>query len=252
MPTLLHGLGITKVDFVDRPADPHARMLVWKRDHSSTETDGIKPDAAATEKEGAMPDNPLTEEVREGLPEDVAKAIDDLKAERDALAEQVDTLTAAAEQGEPSPDDIEKADLPEPVRKRMDELEAQAREATEIAKREREMRETREWSDRIAKFDGVLPEDAPTKFRRLAEHDGDLANDILKALSALSEQVDESALFKSAGFDGTPAEGSAEAALDARAREIAKAEGIDEVEAFAKATSLHPDLYERYAAEKGA
>lgn len=265
MPHMLRSLRIGKVDFVDRPADPHARMAIWKRDTSNPPS-GEAPDADDP-KEGTVPEIPtLTDEVRKGLPEEAVDVIDALTAalneartgEGDAAA---DTDGAAADADADKTDDLAKRDdLPEDVRaaiaKRDAEIEAlrkSAEAADQKVEAEIAKRETREWADRLAKFDGALPEDAPEKFRALAKSDADLAEDMVKALDALREQVDTAALFKAAGHD-QPADGSAEATLNKRVSEIAKSDGIDAVEAEAKFldTPEGQKVYEQYLAEKGA
>lgn len=256
MPHLLRGLQVTKVDFVDRMADPHARAALWKRDSSEPGNTPGHDDP----KEGTVPENlTLTDEVRKGLPEDVRDYLASLETRISALGDAgaVEPSEAAAEQT-PNDDIAKRDDLPEDVRaaiaKRDEEITAlrkSAEEATTIAKAERDARIEREWADRLAKFDGALPDDAASKFRALAEHNADLAEDLVKSLTSLSEQVDASALFKSAGRD-VAAEGSAEGILDAKASDIAKRDGIDSVEAFAKAAEENPDVYEAYVAEKGA
>lgn len=258
MPNLLHNLRIGSVAFVDRPADPHARMAIWKRD-SSTSTD--EADATQTPEEGVMPDNPLTEKVREGLSEDVVKAIDALVEENASLREQVEK---AADAPETTPEDTsadvtKRDDLPDDVKEaiakrdaEIEELRKSADSANKAVEEEIRKREEREWKSRIAKFDGVLPDEAPAKFRALAKFDSDLAEEVVKALEALSEQVDKSALYGQRGIDGIPEPTDAEQAMEAKAAEIAKRDNVDEVEAFAKAAQENPDLYERHLAEKGA
>lgn len=257
MPSLLRSLSIGKVDFVDRPADPHARTAIWKRDGAAPDDDP---------KEGNVPEIPtLTDEVRKGLPEEAVDIIDALTAaledaqsgEGDADADATDD--AAADADADAGDLAKRDDLPEDVRealrKRDEQMEAMQKrldESEEKRAAEIRKREVREWGEKIAKFDGVLPENADEKFADLADHDADLADEIVKALDALNEQVDKSALFGSAGTDLDAEEGSALAALETKSKEIAKRDDIDEVEAFAKATEENPDLYDRHLAEKGA
>jgi hypothetical protein len=239
MPTRLRALTVSKVDFVDRPADPHARIAVWKRDTASTPPPGGSADPALEHtKDGEMP-NPLTltPEVRKGLNPDVLAYIE--QAEASASAADV-----VADEVSPAADDVTKrSDVPEDVRdmiaKQADvlaEVRKQADAATALAQSEVTKREEREWGDRLAKFDGVLPEGAASKFRKMAAVDPDAVEDIIKSMDALRSQVDESALFASFG-KAAPADGSPEARFDSAVSEVAKRDGIDNVDATAKVLS---------------
>lgn len=251
---LLRNTRVGKVDFVDRGADEHARLMIWKRDsESSTPNPDANPAEGTRTTEEANVAVELTEEVRKGLPEDVRDYLDSLEQRIAAAEESKDAGTEA--QDADSTDEADEAevakrdDLPEAVIKRMDALEKRAADAEAIAKREHDLRVEREWADRLAKFDGgALGEDAPATFRELEETNPDLASKVVKTMEALQEKVDTSALFSEAGHN-QPAPESAEAEIEKRASALAKEKDISVEEAWGEVVKADSALYERYKQE---
>lgn len=215
MPYRLRDARWTKVDFVDRGADEHARLLVWKRDNP-----------VPNEKEAVVAD-PINEASTEEPIDEATTPV-----EKSDVAD----VPSANE----TPDSVSKADY-EALIKRLAEAEET------IAKREEAIAK-REWADRLAKFDGVLPEDAVDHFVALDATAPDLAKGLLGMLDGLREQVDMSALYAEAGNNSTT-EGSAEAEIDKRANALAAETGQDYSEAYAEVLKRDPALYARYKQE---
>lgn len=154
---------------------------------------------------------------------------------------------------EPSEADLfEKAlaDLPEPVRKALLDQQRDAAEAKAVAKALRDEREDARF-EAVAKSLTHLPteEGFAKSLRSLAEADPDAYSVVEKALRAANAAMAGSDMFKAIGSD----EAAAASALG-RLEGIAKAlreqdSSLTEEQAFAKAASENPDLYNQHLAE---
>lgn len=160
--------------------------------------------------------------------EDKAKAYDEMKAKEAEAAKACDPATTT--------EDLKKARA---------NAETLAAENAELKKKLAEQGEKQEGETRLAKAKELTANLPSVK----AE---DLAN-VLKGMSAeqtaalegivktLGEQVKAGGLFKSVGVIG--GDSDAEAQLEAKAQEIAKAESVSIVKARSLAYERNPDLY---------
>lgn len=234
MATRLRKLLIDRVDLVPRGANPDAHIALFKRDAepgSGTVADMSTKEEDVTKNKDERPD--LAD-----VPEAVVKYLENVEAERTALADRVEKsetavteLTAKVEKLEASgkpEDEIEKSELPEAVRKRFDELEARAKEAEEIAKAERE---TRERAEAIAKAKTFGVGEADKVGPALMKLDAESREVIEQTLKAAGEQLAKSALFSETGSARTNGGGDANDKLT----ELAKARASETKTTFHKA-----------------
>lgn len=264
MATRLRMARWSKVDLVDRPADAHARIALWKRDGRP----GVREDDGSDKsKEGNMP---IDKAVLDALPDDVRKSVQELVREHEeateknaTLEERLTALEAAATATTPSEEDedvTKRDDLPQDVRdaiaKRDAELDAVTKrlEAAEaIAKAERDQRLTKEWNDRIAGLDalGLDVEETAKRFKDLADVSPELADDLVAKMSAANEQARAGNLFTEVGKRGGN-ENGAESKMESVVKSIAAEKGVDEAEAWLIASDTHKALYTEYINEQGA
>lgn len=261
----------SKVDLVDRPADPHATFLITKRDEvekSSPTASQVHADApvggdkkkkdkktppgnspeVAKKEEGAMPEK-LSEEVRKSLDPAVLAYVTELEAAAEAGTEPA---PVGDESDVTKRDDIP-ADVLALITKRDEELEAvskRAEEAEKVAKAERDQRVLREWTDRVAKFDvlGLEVETVAKQFKDLADKDETLAESLIKSLEGLSEQAATSALFEEIGKAESHAN-SAEAAFELVVKSIQEADKVTYEQAYDLAIDRDPALFARVRQE---
>lgn len=189
---------------------------------------------------------PTLEELLKAAPQElqdaVAKALADKDGELEALRKKVGK--------EPDPVDVVKDDLPEPVRKRFEELEKRAKEAEEIAKAEREKRELAEIRKRAESLQAVGDVDELAAVIKAA-HDvsPEQAEKLETVLKSAAERIKQSALFSERGHGGEDP-GSAYAQLMAKADEIRKNDtSLTKEQAFERAVDLYPDLVAQYRKE---
>jgi len=177
----------------------------------------------------------------------------DAKAEFMGKSEDERVKTLKAEGYiETEEDNVNKAEMPEEMRKRFEDMEKRAKEAEEIAKAEREAREFDALKKRAESEYPNLPKDADTKAK------------VLKALESTDEEVAKAAkeildganeaygsIFKERGVTGSDSEETAEGQLNKKAQEKADAEGVSFAKAYSDVlqTPEGMKLYEQYSKE---
>lgn len=246
MPTL-SDLQVDFVSLVDRAAvrdpiqqsDP-MRFLLWKRDHN---------------KEATVPDK-TTEELQAELTKAEADNAE-LQSKLDGVIKELTDLKASMAGDGGETEEIDKSELPEPVRAALEKAEAAQKAADErvaaaeeIAKSEREHRVTREFIAKAETYK-ALPFEAE-KFgpvlkacsEKLTKEEFD---EVERVLKAADEQVSQSDLFKSHGRSGEAPDTSPIAEAQAKAEEIRKADPtLSESAALEKALAADSDLQQRY------
>lgn len=201
---------------------------------------------AALSKEYEMSDS------NEELMQKVAKLEDDLKTATEAnekLTADLEAATAPEDTGE-----INKADLPEPVRKKLEEAEAIQKKMDEQAERIAKMEDAaaeKEWVGKSADaVVGASQSDIGKMLHKIAKHDGEVAEQVHGILKAAHAQIDKAGLFKSFGADG---DGETETALEKvhkKAAEYAEKNGVSKSVAVSKVLESDNTLYADYLAEQ--
>ena len=166
----------------------------------------------------------------------------------DALQKKVDELS---KKGEGNADDINKADLPEPVRKRLEELEKQAKEAEEIAKAEREARVRAEIRKRAEGYANVGEvEKIAEAIYKAQSVSADFAEQLETLFKSAHERIEKGDLFKEFGSGAGDSASTAWGKIEAAAAEIMKATpSMTRPQAIAKALEANPELEKAYFEE---
>src|SRR5690606_4732448 len=185
------------------------------------------------------------DELLKGVDEKVREAVKAALAKRD---EELETLRKRADElskkdGDKS-DGISKADLPEPVRKRLEDLEKRAKEAEEIAKAEREARIKAEIRKRAEGYANVGEVDKIAEAIYKAQGvSSEFAQDLEKLFKAAHERIEQGALFKELGGAGASVvNDNPVAEFDQLVQKRAEADKVSYHEAARKVAEERPDL----------
>lgn len=259
MPNQLTDLSVEFVSLVDRaavrdpanPAEPQ-KFLLWKAE-SGTPTTPNQGDDPVSDLDDVRAALAKAEQERDEAREATQKAQDD-------VAQLTDKVTELEKADEPvEPVEIDKAELPEPVRLALEkaesdrvELSKRAEAAEEIAKSERDLRITREF---IAKAEKDFPHvggDANKFGPVLKSMSEKLSKDdyefLVERLRANDVQLSKSAIFAEMGRGGEPQAGSPQSELVAKRDEIRKADpSLSKSKAMEIAVRDNPDLAGQYA-----
>lgn len=208
-------LELTESSLVDVPANPGAKLTLFKRGTPEAKADDVTP-VVKTVGDDDTPKAALKRAF--GM---IAKALGmgddvdiDLKGSDEPVATDVEEVVETVENLAET--DLEKAEL----QKRLEDLEKRAKDAEELAKAERDKRVEAEFVKRAEGY-GTLPESPETlgpimkraSENKLTEDDFEKLEAVLKAAG---EALDKSNLFKSLGVDGdgdTSAKGQLDAAI---------------------------------------
>ena len=197
------------------------------------------------EKEVQKQDDAVfTDEVRKALPEEAQDYIKSLE-----------TQLAASDGEEDGEVDLLKA-MPEDVRKFVDDLEKRTKDAESIAKHERNVRLTKEWTDKAASYSKLAVEAKPLGLilKRLDEDSPTDREALETILAAANEQMEKSAsLFGEIGAAGASESDSVSDKIDKMASGlVAKGEVTDYIEAINKlqADPEHRSLFEQFNTQK--
>ena len=173
-------------------------------------------------------------------------------AEKEEVIKQKDAeLESVKKSAGETEEDILKS-LPEPIRKRLQESEAAAKEAADAVQKMKDETETKDAIAKAKSF-GVGEADKVGPLLMRVAKGATTADDaayLETVLKGVGEIAGKSALFKSVG-SANPEEGDAEAQLQAKANEIAKANTkLSKEQAYAQAMQENPQLYNQYIAKR--
>lgn len=179
--------------------------------------------------------NGVDEKIREAVKAALAKRDEELET----LRQRVDELS---KKGEDKSDDINKADLPEPVRKRLEDLEKRAKEAEEIAKAEREARIKAEIRKRAENYANVAKaDDIADVIYKAQSVSAEFAEKLEAILKAANERIEKGALFKELGTSASASDDPA-AEFAQLVQKRMEADKIPYYEAARKVAAERPDL----------
>jgi regulator of replication initiation timing len=234
-------LVLSEVSLVDRPANPLAAVVLFKRDSSTTEetamSDEIKKQLDQVTAEKAALATEITT-----LKTDLAKfntEVATLTAERDELKKQLKPEDKPIELPQAAKDQIAKA------------LAAADAAQTELAK----MRDDQDTAIYVAKAADLKavpqkPEEFGLVLKRISRNQATPADVIaLETVLKASDTLIAKGLNES-GNNHPDTGSSAAAKLDALANEISKSEKVTFPVAYAKALEKNPELYTQYLAER--
>lgn len=271
--TYLRKLKVQRVDVVHAGANQHARILIHKSaDYACPTCEPVEkalenlkpaagkkcpacgrvmPTAEKTSKGAEMSDTDLTA-LKEAIDAAVAAAVDPLQAQIDTFTTEKADFEKAVAEAKADPDQIDKAALPEPVRKRLEEAEAVAKAASDRVAKMEDDADSARWTETAKGLDlvavakateGDAVADVAGLLKAVNKGAGAEAADYLASLLRTNQKrMAESKLLAEAGSDST-ATGDADGALEKAAAELMKADSsLTLPQAIAKAADAHPDL----------
>lgn len=184
-----------------------------------------------------------------------ASKVDELEKRVQDLQTELDTLQKNAGAGSDGKGDSDKQavfkSLPEEVKKYIQDVEKRAKDAEEIAKKEREERITKEFIAKAAQFKAIAvkPEEFGPVLKSISEYNADVYSKLEAVLKAANEVVEKSKLFESIG-KSTSESGSVWAQIESKANEIVqKNASMTKEQAVAKILRENPNLYVAYQQE---
>lgn len=265
---LLKNLRLTEVSLVDVPANQEAHVVITKAfaGDDPEAGNGVTKGHLANTEDDDMTLEELTKalENAEATLETLKKGMEEKDAKIADLTTQLTTVTKRAEDAEATiakgaggeEDDILKG-LSEPLRKRFEDLEKQAKEAAEAVAKAQEKEELGEFVTKAATFDAlpVKAADLGALLFRVAKGKSTAidAAELDRVLTAANTATVEKGLTKPFGRTAPLAKGAtAEGKINAAAEELRKADpNLTQHQAIAKAVSADPKLYAEYRAELG-
>jgi hypothetical protein len=266
--TRLRKLRLTRVDTVTAGAnvDPltgeGAKILLYKSAESAATTNGGAPMPTTEDEQLAV--------LAKAVEDATGAAVAEVKTELDELRKQYDdektafeaAVKAAADaEALEDPEKIDKAALPEAVRKRLEALEAQDAVNRQAIEKMADRAETAKWADvakglplvAVAKsVGGNAQADLTELLKRIAKDSGaEVAEQVAEVLGQADEKLKQSALLGEAGAgNGEGQLSDADAALEKAADKLitealAKGETLSRPAAITKAVNSDPVLARR-------
>lgn len=178
----------------------------------------------------------------EELTEQFAKMQSDLEA-KDAEIETLKSEVEAAKADTDDTDDINKADLPEAVQKKLEEADAvQKAMQSRIEKMEDEKLES-EWIGKCS------TEETGKLMHKVAKLDAEVAEEVYAVVKAAQAAAEEAGLLKELGDSGNENENTVLEKVNKLADEIVKSEKCTHAVAVTKVLQQNPELYGEYRKE---
>lgn len=257
MPNRLSDLNVEFVSLVDRaavrdpsnPTEPQ-KFLLWKAESGAGDTTPTEPQGGPMNPDELKAALAKAEQERDQAREAAQKA----ETERDAAKADLEKAQTPTEPAKPEADDLNKADLPDAVRARLEKAEADAAAANEriekaekLAKAEREIRVTREFVAKAESYRALVikADEFGPVLKEAAEKLSKEAYDAIESvLKAADEQIAKGELFKEHGRGGdAQATSGGSDALVAKAAELRKSDSsLTEGQAMERAIAENPEL----------
>ena len=259
MPFLLEDLVIDRVDLVDEGANSAAFISFYKRKERS---DTMELQEIIGKLEPAHAD--VVKATLEALTGDVTKATETIKALTAERDEATQKLATAEDDLKTANDDLANAKeelgsleankaafdeeetikgLPDNVRKFVETMKAQKEAADEVV---RKAMENEKQATAVAKAAEL--KSLPVEQEKLVAIIKGASPELLEVLTSINKAVEESVLNvvgkSNPGSNSTSNE--AWGKIEAKAKEIAKTDGISKAKAISKAVNDNPELYKQY------
>lgn len=166
---------------------------------------------------------------------------------RNQISQEFEELEKAQDSDSDDEMDIEKFDLPEPVQKRIEEMEESLKATEEIAKKEREKRLNAELTKRAEEYSEVADQDEVFDvFKGLYDVDEELLEKVESILDAAKARMKKADLFNEVGDSGEDIT-DAEQTLEKRVKEtLEKDSSLTRAQAMREVLKEDPQLYEEY------
>lgn len=258
----LRKLLVDRVDLVTRGANPAANICFFKADEPQIEPQAKGADRVMTLDEllatlaedqqnlikSALTDKDTLIADKDTLIADKEVLLSERTTEVEALKAKVTELEGTVAKSQPSEEDIFKG-ASDAVRAAFEKAATEAREAREEVAKMKEAAETAEYIAKAGEFQhlpiGKAEEFGPV-LRSVAKADKGSYDALVALLKASDELVAQGGLGE-AGSNSTNAPGDPYTKLDAKAKELQKADStLTYAVAFRKAVETNPDLYNEY------
>jgi hypothetical protein len=144
------------------------------------------------------------------------------------------------------------AELVKSYQDQLTELQRKADQATEIAKREREARLDREFSEKVEKEFGFVVEDKAelaSLLKRLYDSDAGLAGEVEGILKSANGRIESGEMFAEIGKSTPVVSTDAEGKLETLTKSIQERDSIDYSTAYIRAMEENPSVYAEYLKE---
>lgn len=194
------------------------------------------------------------EKIKKDL-EDLTKKLADLQGVNETLQNENDDLKKQLEEAlkkEKSADgDVNKAEMPENIRKQFEAMEKENADNKKLVKELFEKQENEAFIKKAADYVhlNINAEEFGPVLKKISHA---LSEEEMTQVTTFMASADE-ALAKSKIFEeegsGAPSAGSAIAKMDAKAKEIMTRDGITKEKAFVKVMEEDPKLYDKYIEE---
>jgi len=222
LPKKIITMDIEEIALADRPANDRKFLIMKNLDEGG--------------------ENMTLEEALEKIEaEDVQNLI---KSEFENLNDKIEELEKVDDPAEEDDDeevDLDKADLPEEIRKQVEGMKKELESTRKMAKEEREARLTTELEKEAEDYtDLAKSDDLVTLMRMAKEHDFEEA--LERVFNSASERIDMSKIENESGDEGESSD--AESELEKRAQKLMKEDpDLTQAKAIRKVLEDDPDLY---------
>lgn len=240
-------IDVSETSGVDHPAHLAEGWVILKSEAVTEEVDESKGGFVA---ETEVHETTKAETADEGTSGDeLAKA----QARIAELEAQIAELSKADEaEQEPSPDEMLK-ELPEELRKRLEDAEETARQNADELRKERELRRDREYIQKVADelpSLNVVPDEFGPVLRSLEDADSDLFEKVYGVLKAANAQAESGELFSEIGSSQSDEADGVWAEIEKRARKLVSDGAVGTFEkAISTVLEVDSRLYDDYKAE---
>ncbi len=236
MPNKIVNLKVDEISNVDNPANDREWLVIKNED-------GDYPN-----KGGEINDMDL-DEILEKLEEQDEELAEAVQNKFEEFTEKVEEKKEdSSEEGE----EIDKSNLPEDVRKQIEQMEDKLEKTETMARKEREKRLEVEFNKRAKEYDELGKVEKISSLLRKADEVGDdFLEDLESILQSAKERISEGDLFKEAGDSGDEIEDPV-SELEKKAKEYRENHSdVDTIEkAKVKILEQNPDLYDAYRRSK--
>ena len=217
MPTKIVNLKIDEISTVDKPANDK-EWLTIKRASSKGGDKDMEFDEAL-----------------ESLEEDVKKTVEE---KIDSLEKRIEELSDKDES-----DEIDKSELSEKVKKRLEAAEEKAKTAEEVAKAERKARRKVELRKEASNYKALANVEDLVEILEKAD-DQDYKESLVKVFDTVKERLEKADLFKEEGDSG---DDSGDSEIMKRAQSLMENDAdLTKEQAITKAVERNPELYKEY------
>lgn len=237
MPNKIIDMSIEEVSAVDKAATGKKFLIIKNR---SEDVKG---------GETVMTYEELMEKIED---EEIQKAVDAIVEDKEStiedLEKRLEDLEDKIEDKDDEEEDINKSELPEEVREKLEKMEKEINTANEKVEKERQKRFKVEFTKKAQNFDKVAEVDKTAGILMKAKEsfDEDTYNDLETVLKSAQERLETADIDVPSGEETGGDANDPLAKLEEKAEEIAKGKDLSKEQAFTKALEMYPELYREY------